>query len=345
MKTLALILVSLLFFNQPAAARLVQPWTKAQMEKAADLIVVGTVAQVRDLDETNSLGWTGCSFRGVETTFNVLHIFKGSVTNGTVVLHHYRFENVIPPNAPSFLELKAGDPTRYLLYLVKDGPSRYAPVSGQIAPALDAVKVYTGTQPLSPEDRKQLESGNQNPPSSMVLPPKDWDIKQHILYPLIVTNKPGTYVLQSVWIGMEKVTASTGWFVKTDKDPYSMNLHTNKVLRFDRLSVCPPGRSWFGLPVDRYIWDTTIGQWPEQTYRPTLPSDSELLAMQDVSAVTNFLGFKAFMNLTNGESIGTCFFTPGPYNSIDTMDVVFFKPGNSSKITAILVRRARCLSH
>lgn len=147
-KNAQLILALSLAMSLPVSARLFHVWTKAERETAADLIVIGAVADVRDLDETNTTLWPGNAFRGVETTFSISQVLKGDVTNSTVVLHHYRFEAVIPPNAPSFLNLKAGDTNQYLLYLVKDGASRYAPVSGQLDPAMDAVMVYSASDPI-----------------------------------------------------------------------------------------------------------------------------------------------------------------------------------------------------
>jgi len=114
------------------------------MQKAAQLIVVGTVADVRDLDETNTVLWPSCKFVGVEAAFAVAQVLKGDFTNRTVALHYYRFDpqHFRPPNGPSFLDLKTGDTNRFLLYLVADGASRFAPVSGQLDPSLDAVRVF-----------------------------------------------------------------------------------------------------------------------------------------------------------------------------------------------------------
>ncbi|MFO1477144.1 MAG: hypothetical protein U1F98_10890 [Verrucomicrobiota bacterium] len=114
------------------------------MQKKARLIIVGTVTAVRDLKETNTELWPPYKFVGVEATFAVSQVLKGDFTNRTVVLHYYRVDppHSILPNGPNFLELTAGDTKQFLLYLVPDGASRFAPVSGQLDPALDAVTVY-----------------------------------------------------------------------------------------------------------------------------------------------------------------------------------------------------------
>ncbi|MGO9204342.1 MAG: hypothetical protein ACLQM8_27805 [Limisphaerales bacterium] len=146
MKT-SILIVLLLLVGVSAFARRIHTWTEAEMQKAAQSIVVGTVADVKDLDETNTVLWPSCRFVGVEATFGVSKVLKGDLINRTVVLHYYRFDppHFRPPNGPSFLDLKTGDTNRFLLYLVPDGASRFAPVSGQLDPSLDAVRVFRPT--------------------------------------------------------------------------------------------------------------------------------------------------------------------------------------------------------
>lgn len=123
-------------------ARPIHVWSEAEMQQASDLIVIGTIANVRDLHETNAKLWPNFKFRSVETTFTLSKVLKGDITNRTVVLHHYRFDppNFIPPNGPCFLDLKAADTNQFLLYLVRDGAARFSPVSGQLDPSMDAVR-------------------------------------------------------------------------------------------------------------------------------------------------------------------------------------------------------------
>jgi hypothetical protein len=171
MKKQSSIGILLSIFCITTLARIVVPWTDDKMRAASDLIVVGTVSQVRDLDETNTALLPGIQLRGVETSFKVFEIFKGAPTkysvllqkygsagyadlspadtNFTVVLHHYRFDGVIPPNSPSLVVLSPADTNQYLLYLVKDGSTRYAPVSGQLDPAADAVRTANSDRILS----------------------------------------------------------------------------------------------------------------------------------------------------------------------------------------------------
>ena len=134
-------IILLLLVAVSASARIIFPWTEAKMRDASDLIVVGTVTKVQDLDETNTTLWPGCKFIGVEATFAVSKVLKGDPTTRTIVLHYYRFDRVIPGNAPCLVSLTPNDLNQYLLYLVPDGASRFAPVSGQIDPSVDAVTV------------------------------------------------------------------------------------------------------------------------------------------------------------------------------------------------------------
>ena len=132
----------LLLIAVSAFTRGVASWPEAKMQEASDLIVVGTVAVVKDLDETNTLGDYTEKFHGVETTFKVSRVLKGSFTNKEVVLHHYRFENDLrrPANAPEFIRFSPFSTNKYMLYLAKDGANRYAPVTGQIDPAFSVKK-------------------------------------------------------------------------------------------------------------------------------------------------------------------------------------------------------------
>lgn len=138
-----------------APARIVRSWSDAELMKAADLVVVATPLATKDLDETNSLGWSQSEsfrprFRGLETAFKVYDVLKGMPANDRIVLHHYRneIEWGSPPNGPDFVTFTQGSTNKLVLYLIKDGASRYAPVTGQ-------VDSYLSIRPLptDPTDR------------------------------------------------------------------------------------------------------------------------------------------------------------------------------------------------
>jgi len=125
-----------------ASGRAVRAWSDAELESASDLVAVAYPEYNFDLPETNALGWTGSAsfqpkFRGVETQLRMLDVLKGSPATDKIILHHYSEETGwgSPPNGPMFVHFVPGgsrDTNSYLLYLVKDGPDRYAPATGQV---------------------------------------------------------------------------------------------------------------------------------------------------------------------------------------------------------------------
>jgi len=128
--SLALVLSGVL----SVSARLVRSWSDAELMKASDLVVVATPLATKDLDETNSLGWPAGGFRGVETTFKVFDAVKGMPVNDRILLHHYRYDisERSLSRGPDFVSFPQGSTNTLVLYLIKDGTSRYAPVAGQV---------------------------------------------------------------------------------------------------------------------------------------------------------------------------------------------------------------------
>src|SRR2546423_1759803 len=79
-----------------------------------------------------------------------------------------------------------------------------------------------------------LISGAQsNAPGAPILPP--WDAQKHVLASLLTTNKPGSYPLRPAWVGIEKITARTGYFTNS----FEIKNQTNMWFHFDRFTVCP----------------------------------------------------------------------------------------------------------
>jgi hypothetical protein len=141
MKPKIILYFALALMTYNLSARLERGWTESELKNGSDLIVVGTVIEVKGLNETNSLGWPQTElfrpkFRGVETTFKVSEILKGVPASDKIILHHYREESEwgSPPNGPNLISFTANSTNKYLLYLVKDGTNRFAPVTGQIDP-------------------------------------------------------------------------------------------------------------------------------------------------------------------------------------------------------------------
>jgi hypothetical protein len=147
--------ILLLLVGISALARGVLGWTEAELQKASQLIVVGTVTKVQGLDETNSTLWPGgTKLRGLEATFAVSKVLKGDFTNRTVVLHYYRWDTPFKTsdpgsasgpdaNSPFLIYLTPTSTNQFLLYLVSDGTSRYAPTSGQLDTAYQSVRAIT----------------------------------------------------------------------------------------------------------------------------------------------------------------------------------------------------------
>ena len=174
-----------------------------------------------------------------------------------------------------------------------------------------------------------------NAPASIILPPADWDVHKHILFTFVTTNKPGNYPFQRAWVGVEKVTARSGYFANEQL----IAEETNRSFRFGGIKVFS-GRIAPVAKEDRYIYIGTNEWWQGFVYRPSLPTDSELLGMRDVASVTNFFGWNPFSEPDIYYSgVGRGFFTLGAYNSIDTLQVFFNKQGGSSNIVSTLVRR------
>ena len=151
MKKFILIAIALLA-GLPAWSRVVQPWSRAKLESAAQLIVAGKVIQVQELNETNTTLWPGrCKLRGLEAIFAVSNVLKGDFTNRTVTLHYYRWDTPFDTsaqesalgtdvNSPSLIYLSPANTNQLVLYLVSDGASRYAPASGQLDTAYQSVR-------------------------------------------------------------------------------------------------------------------------------------------------------------------------------------------------------------
>jgi hypothetical protein len=163
---LGLVIVSTLI----ASARAVRPWSDAELEKAADLIVIGRPIAVKDLDETNALGFTSSPtfqsrFRGVETTFEISKVIQGKPEQNRIVLHHYHEEPEwgSPPNGPTLIRFTPNASGEFLLYLVKDGTDRYAPVAGQMDAGL-SIKSLPSTLELTIQTPKNIVKSSEGIP-------------------------------------------------------------------------------------------------------------------------------------------------------------------------------------
>jgi hypothetical protein len=184
-------------------------------------------------------------------------------------------------------------------------------------------------------------NGQSGQSDSLTLPPKGWNVNDHILYGLIVTNKPGDYPLPQPWVGVEKTTARTGYYA----GHFEIASETNQLIRLKTLTVSPSL-----MPAEttayRYIFDIPENPFPDFAYRSSLPTDAELLQMHDVASIRDFCygSNSKHLNFSRTIMFEGNYFTLRPYNSIDTLHVEFLRYAGSSEITNVLVRRSHCSS-
>lgn len=133
-----------------ATARPVAAWNYEKLNREADLIVIATPINTRDLDEKTVLpgieeiGADGqphsVAAIGVETNFEIQTTLKGAVPAlNRFFLHHLR--EATPPakpvgNGPQLAAFKPDQNIRYLLFLKKDKDGHYSSVTGQTDPAI-----------------------------------------------------------------------------------------------------------------------------------------------------------------------------------------------------------------
>jgi len=180
-----------------------------------------------------------------------------------------------------------------------------------------------------------------NTSAPLILPPPDWDARTHRLASLVATNKPGEYPLPMTWTGVEQVTTRFGWYARLGAR--ADGEQADAVIEFDKFTVSsepvPP------MLRGGYLSKGTQGYgWA--AYRATLPSDSELLQMRDISSVSNLFGWSPFSKSTNSSVQAPAsqaprirLFTLRPYDSIETLQVTFMRRGQESTIDSIMVRR------
>lgn len=140
--------VSLLLLAIPVLCfgRLMNIWTYQELFDQADLVVIGAPTTTEDTKEKGGLPeWTTIDSVGVATGFKVSVVIKGDKALKKFVLHHYRLKdpNKIPENGPNFVSFAPStnpeQSDRYMLFLKKETDGKYAPVGGQIDPALFSI--------------------------------------------------------------------------------------------------------------------------------------------------------------------------------------------------------------
>jgi hypothetical protein len=142
-------LILALGFASATQARIVRIIRYSELFKKADLVVIAqpltktidTKEQTYfdDLIQTDKGGRRSpVPAIGVETTFDVLDVLKGSKTLTRFVLHHYRDISGIELDGPATVSFDPSDPERrrdILLFLVREKDGRYEPYDGQTDPS------------------------------------------------------------------------------------------------------------------------------------------------------------------------------------------------------------------
>ncbi len=130
-----------------------QSWTYQTMFDKADLVVQAKWTKTKATDERRALPdfipWM--QVIGVTTDFEIEWVFKGPSDVKNVALHHYRLEDRdddLWHFSPRFVRVRVpqtrdGDHYpgggEFLLFLKREADGRYAPVTGQIDPAVTSV--------------------------------------------------------------------------------------------------------------------------------------------------------------------------------------------------------------
>ena len=127
--------------------------TYQQMLDKADLVMIADWDGIKETDERTTLRDFEPAIRviGVTTEFKTKLVVKGTKDIKTVSLHHYRFQfqdDDLRTFAPQFVRIRAPEVqgNRHypgggllLLFLKKEPDGRYAPVTGQVYPAVTSV--------------------------------------------------------------------------------------------------------------------------------------------------------------------------------------------------------------
>ena len=130
----------------PGEARPVRIIPYDQMTTEADLVVIATPIEVKELTEVITLPNTRTQVVGLETTFRAVVVLKDEPVDAeaeremTFVLHHYRLR--FPPgprtlvfNAFSLVSFNPLKKRQYLMFLKCESDGRFVPFNGQHDPA------------------------------------------------------------------------------------------------------------------------------------------------------------------------------------------------------------------
>lgn len=133
-----ILVLLLLIFVMPSLldARMAESWTYQEMFDKANLVVIATHIASNPIEE-HTLVLRNIKVRGVLSTFRSLLVLKGPKDMSTFQLHHYQLESPQDEyiqDGPQLIRFRSLQPP-FLLFLVKEGATTYAPFGGQTDPA------------------------------------------------------------------------------------------------------------------------------------------------------------------------------------------------------------------
>jgi len=139
-------ILAVVLLGAAACARPFEPWPYDKLTQEADLIVIATPTSGHDTAErttfpnivrtdTNNVR-SAIPAIGVETTFTILAVLKGSSGTNALVFHHLREAGPATSiNGPALVAFDPKEGKRFLLFLKRETDGRYAPLTGQTDPA------------------------------------------------------------------------------------------------------------------------------------------------------------------------------------------------------------------
>ena len=152
--TVLVIIVSIVMILGLCTARPVQLFSYEKMASEADIVVIASPIQTKQLDEYTNLpgvsqGNMPIKVVGLETTFAVSVIFRGKLDkaqNSSIILHYYQRLEKLDPNKPQvnevqLLNFKPDDNSQYLMFLKRTDDGRYEPFNGQTDPIYSIEKL------------------------------------------------------------------------------------------------------------------------------------------------------------------------------------------------------------
>ena len=136
-------------------ARLVEHWPYDKLLRSSDLVVIAQATSTKDSGEVKAADYWKVKLLGVNTSFAVQAVLKGSHAAKELTVLHYRLERGVSViNGPGLVSFRTGGMSvrtkrgaagwkhsQYLLFLRKRSDGRFEPVSGPIDPELSVREV------------------------------------------------------------------------------------------------------------------------------------------------------------------------------------------------------------